>query len=192
MMDAIIGEVKLFAIEYVPSGFYRCDGSLLSITPENQVLYDVIGKTYGSTAPTNFALPNFQGRTALGAGSGAALTPRSLAHTGGTETITLTLEQIPTHHHTFSGRSGNPSTRRAIPNETSFLANFAVTPTGGIQTAVNGYAPVSSKTRLNIHQDSIGQGMGNDNGSTAPHENRQPYLVVDFYICYDGIVPTWD
>ncbi len=186
-----IGEIKLFAITYVPDSFYRCDGSLLHIN-DNQALYAVIGNTYGgSISDGTFALPNLLGRAALCAGHAPGSTLYLTAATGGAETTRLATAQIPPHAHTFNGRSGNATTRTTTPTNTSYLANFATTPTGGSQTAANGYAPAGSPT-INIHPNTIGLGLGNEPASTLPHENRVPFLAVNYYICGMGAFPVPD
>ncbi len=186
-MNAYIGEIKLFAINFVPQGFFRCDGSLLtrSMFP---ALYSIIGTAYGTTTSTNFALPNLQGRVALDAGQAPGLSPYNWASTGGTENVTLNLAQIPSHSHTFNGRSGNGPTRTAVPTNTSYLANFAVT-LAGVQTAVAGYAPTGPATTI-INPATITPALGNTNGTTSPHENRAPYLAMAYFICAtDGEYP---
>ncbi len=184
-MDAFIGEIRLFAIQYVPQGYLLCDGSVLNAV-NYQALYAVIGTIFGgSPASHTFALPNFQGRAPVGSAQGANVTPRSVGQNGGVESVTLATTQIPQHTHLFNGRSGNPTTRTAVPTSTSYLANFAVTPPNSVQTSVSGYAPAGLST-TQLHPSSIGVGLGNANGTTAPHENRGPYLVLDFYICFEG------
>jgi len=111
--ESPIATVVAFAGASAPTGWLICDGSLVSTTTYAD-LFAVIGYTYGGTGAT-FQLPDMRGRTTIGVGTGAGLTARSLADTGGTETHQLTEAEMPSHTHTVDvgGGSGGgaPATR---------------------------------------------------------------------------------
>src|SRR5205807_4324821 len=93
MSQPFIGEIRMFAGNFAPQGWAFCDGQLLAIS-ENDALFNLIGTTYGGDGQTTFALPNLQSRVPMHVGGGFAL-----AQTGGVETVTLTVSQIPAHSH---------------------------------------------------------------------------------------------
>src|SRR6187399_2808571 len=93
MSDPYVGEIRMFGGNFPPMGWAFCDGSILSIA-ENDVLFSLIGTTYGGDGQTTFALPDLRGRIPIHQGNGFIL-----AETGGAEEITLTVSQIPAHTH---------------------------------------------------------------------------------------------
>jgi microcystin-dependent protein len=168
MGSPYIGEIRMFGGNFNPSGWSFCDGSLMAIA-ENDTLFNLIGTTYGGDGQTTFALPDLRGRVPMHVGSGAPL-----AQTGGTETVTLTTQQIPSHNHnalaTATGSVLSPS--GAIPA-------VALSSEQGLQV----YGPTTPTTAL------VGTSIQNDGGN-QPHENLQPYLCVNFIIALYGIYPS--
>ena len=98
MAQPYVGEIRLFAGTFAPAGWMLCDGQLLPIS-ENETLFNLIGTTYGGDGQTTFAVPNLCGRTPIHMGQGAGLSNRVIGENGGTETVTVTTQQIPTHTH---------------------------------------------------------------------------------------------
>src|SRR5436309_10715243 len=109
MAQPYIGEIRMFAGNFAPAGWMFCEGQLLPIS-ENETLFQLIGTTYGGDGQSTFGLPDLRGRIPIHQGNGF-----TLAETGGAETVTLTVSQIPVHSHAFLGSSdaantANPST----------------------------------------------------------------------------------
>ncbi len=100
-----LGEVILFAGDYVPQGWAPADGRLLLI-PENEPLFAKLGTTYGGDGVTTFALPDLRGRTPIGNGQGPGLNQRTLGDKVGSLAVTLTEAQLPAHSHTLPGGAG--------------------------------------------------------------------------------------
>ena len=98
MSEPVGGQIILFAGNYAPAGWAFCDGSLLPIA-EYTELHNAIGTTYGGDGQNTFALPDLRGRIPIHMGTGPGLTPRTLAESGGVETVTLTVAQMPNHTH---------------------------------------------------------------------------------------------
>lgn len=98
-LEPFIGEIQLFAFNFAPRDFAICNGQILSIA-QNTALFSLLGTTYGGNGQTTFALPNLSGRVAIGQGQGPGLSYRSMGELGGTETITITNSNLPTHTHT--------------------------------------------------------------------------------------------
>src|SRR5215218_855849 len=101
MSSPYIGEIRMFGGNFAPVGWAFCDGSLISIS-ENDVLFNLIGTTYGGDGQSTFALPNLQSRVPMHAGTFGGLTFQ-LGEQAGVESVTLTVQQIPTHTHSLLG-----------------------------------------------------------------------------------------
>src|SRR3954471_15920627 len=110
MAQPYVGEIRMFGGNFAPAGWSLCDGQLLPIS-ENEVLFQLIGTTYGGDGQSTFALPDLRGRIPLHQGNGF-----TLAETGGVEEVTLTVQQIPSHSHAFLASANNASTANAQGN----------------------------------------------------------------------------
>jgi microcystin-dependent protein len=158
-----VGEVRLMGGADAPDGWAPCDGQLLDPAQYPQ-LFQLIGTTYGGDGQATFALPDLRGRLPVHDGNGL-----TLGEERGTETHSLTLNEMAAHTHDHVAASGNAN----APTPTnSFLGSSA-----------NLYSPVSALTT--IHPSSV-----SSVGSGQAHENRQPYLVLNWCIALDGIYPT--
>ena len=167
MSTPYIGEIRLFGGTFAPAGWVFCDGSLLPIS-ENDALFALIGTTYGGDGQTTFAVPDLRGRLPLHQGAGFVI-----GQAGGTETVTLTTQQIPGHSHVVNGTAANAST-------TSPAGNVAAT-MGAVTTFLYGTdAPPSS-----LAPQSVGLA-----GGSQPHDNMQPFLCVSFIMSLFGIFPS--
>src|SRR5229473_6942374 len=109
MAQPYVGEIRMFAGNFAPAGWMFCEGQLLPIS-ENETLFNLIGTTYGGDGQSTFGLPDLRGRLPIHMGNGFIL-----AETGGAETITLTVPQIPAHSHPLLA-SSSPGTNAAPAN----------------------------------------------------------------------------
>jgi len=98
--EPLVGQIELFAGNFAPSGWAFCDGQLISIA-QNTALFSILGTTFGGNGQTTFGLPDLEGRLAMGFGQGTGLTDRLMGEMPGTEAVTLTLDQMPGHTHTY-------------------------------------------------------------------------------------------
>jgi microcystin-dependent protein len=172
MGQPYVGEIRMFAGNFAPAGWMFCDGQLLPIS-ENEVLFQLIGTTYGGDGESTFALPNLQSRVPIHQGT----SPRSgttyqLAEMAGTEEVTLTVNQIPSHSHpllasTQTGTDASPSGR--VLDQTS--SGVAIYIEEGTDQAMAANAITSQ-------------------GGSQPHTNIQPYLALNFIISLFGIFPS--
>jgi microcystin-dependent protein len=164
MAEPFIGEVKMVGFNFAPRGWAFCDGSLLPIS-QYEALFSLIGTTYGGDGQTTFALPDLRSRAPIHQGNG-----HPLGEIGGTETVTLTVNQIPAHSHVPQASSAGATTGPAA----SVWANSAA-----LQ-----FAPASSPlTAMN-------QGVMAAAGGGQPQDNMPPYLAINFAIALEGIYPT--
>lgn len=169
MGSPYIGEIRMTGFNFAPSGWAFCDGSLLPIA-SNTALFTLIGTFYGGDGITTFALPDLRGRIPIHAGALSGGQNYSLGSTGGVEAVALTTNQIPTHtHQAQGGPYGNSDTPAG-----NYFAALAT---------VDLYAPVTPNVSLN-------PGAVLPAGGNQPHENRPPYLAVNFIISLFGIFPS--
>jgi microcystin-dependent protein len=170
MPEPYVGEIRMFAGNFAPNGWMLCQGQPLAIS-ENDVLFQLIGTTYGGDGEETFNLPNLASRVPVHMGTSPNGTTFQIGEMAGTEEVTLTVQQIPVHSHPFTAstdvaNSNTPtnqviaqSTQRAVyfeANTTTNLAANAITPAGGSQ----------------------------------PHENTQPFLCINFIISLFGVFPS--
>jgi microcystin-dependent protein len=173
MSEGYIGEIRAYGFNFAPYNWMFCNGQLLPISSYT-ALFSIIGTTFGGNGTTNFALPNLQGQIPMHWGTGPSNTV--LGQVQGQPTVTLTTQQIPTHTHTATAATGTGSERTASPGPTSYLGESApgeawssASPTIGPQFAPNAISTA---------------------GGSIPHNNMQPFLVLNFCICFNGVFPT--
>lgn len=173
MSEAFIGEIRMFGGNYAPVDWHKCDGSLLSIN-SYKALFALIGTLYGGDGVNTFALPDLRSRTPMGMGQGLGLTNRVLGQRLGSEVVTLSVEQLPAHQHTFSATTANAST--SVPANAMFASQ---TDGDQIYVAAAGNQPavLDSATVVN-------------NGGGGAHDNIMPSLGVTYIMCLNGIFPS--
>ena len=195
-MDAFIGEIRPFAFGWAPENWLLCNGQSVSVN-QYQALYAIISTLYGNKdGAGTFQLPNVQGFALMGSGqSQVSGNTYNIPQTGGVESFTLDYSNMAVHNHTFSGGGGGGTHRVTTPPNNStdyYLTNIAYTPSGGSITGVSGFvpAPLTANTYLNPQTISMAGGNPTKSYTTDPHENRQPYLAIGYYICTYGEFPV--
>jgi microcystin-dependent protein len=164
MSEPFLGEIKVTAFGFAPKGWATCNGQLLPIN-QNQALFSLLGTTYGGDGRTTFALPNLKGRVPVHAGGGI-----SLGQSGGEETHTLTLAEMPSHTHAAIA-GANPA------DQASPAAGFWA----------DGNVPAYSSGTPGADMASQAVALA---GGDQPHANLPPFLVVNYVIALAGIFPT--
>ena len=168
MAESYIGEIRMFAGNFAPAGWSFCDGSLIPIA-DNEVLFTLLGTIYGGDGQTTFALPNLQSRIPIHQGVDSQGNAYVIGETGGSEAVTLTPNQIAAHSHTLYGSTDAASSRSPVG---AVLASAERPVYGsGLNSALASQA-ISSV------------------GGNQPHDNRQPFLCVNFIISLFGIYPS--
>lgn len=166
MGTPFIGEVKMISWNFAPKGWAFCDGQLMAIN-QNQALFTILGTKYGGDGRTTFALPDLRGRAPVHTGGpiGAVVGQK-----GGEEFDTLALSEMPTHPHVLNASS----TPGNVNNPTNALLAANASPV---------YQPPGSL--VTTAQENI-----TFVGSGQPHENRSPFLVLNFVVALVGIYPS--
>lgn len=173
-MDNYLGEIRAFAFGIIPEGWHLCDGTLLPMQP-NLALYSLIGTTFGGDGKTNFALPDLRGRVIVGTNYTSPNYKMGVKQ--GTEAVTLTNQQT-NHMHNMQveaalGNTTIPTNLLAIPDVSSLPSEI-----------INIYAVPKASPTVNLNSTTIALQGGN-----IPHNNMQPFLVVNYCIATSGIYP---
>jgi microcystin-dependent protein len=166
MAEPFLSEIRIMSFVFPPKGWALCNGQLLPIN-QNQGLFSLLGTTFGGDGRVNFGLPDLRGNTPIAVGNGHVLGEK-----GGTQAVTLSIAQIPTHVHTASGTSNAAST--GTPTNTLMMAK---------STPQNLYAAFGSPVSMAPNV------VANVGGSQA-HLNMQPFLTLSFCIALQGIFPS--
>jgi microcystin-dependent protein len=194
-MDPFIGEIVLFAGNFAPRAWALCDGQLLAIN-SHSALFSILGTTYGGDGRTTFALPDLRGRTPVHPGHGPGLSDYDLGERGGTERVTLTVGQMPSHSHIASLSGG-----AAVVSIPASSANGTTADPGGNILAkgldfndenVSSFAATSAQdTNLApINASVTGSVTVLNNGGSQYHTNIQPFLGINYIIALQGIFPS--
>lgn len=184
MADAFIGEVRVFPWGWAPEGWFLCNGAQLQIQ-QNAALYSLLGTRWGGDGQNTFNLPNFQGYVLLGAGQGLGLTPRVLGSGGatGAPLVALGANNLPPHTHSlaFAGAArGSTGTLTAVPTATAMPSQEV--------TQISTFSDQPADSTL----DPSALGVAGVTAPLQPHNNVQPCLAMQFYICWNGIYPDFE
>jgi microcystin-dependent protein len=174
MGQPYVGEIRMFGGNFAPAGWMLCEGATLPIS-EYETLFQLIGTTYGGDGESTFNLPNLASRVPIHMGQGPDGTTYQIGEMAGTESVTLTTQQMPAHTHAAltTNAAGTASPTGA------FFASSTST-----QAGTNAYnADEAAGTNLNPN-------MISQVGGNQPHENCQPFLCINFIISLFGIFPS--
>jgi microcystin-dependent protein len=166
MATPFIGELRLFPMDWAPRGWALCNGALLSIS-QNSALFSLLGNMYGGDGRVTFALPDLRGRAAIHRDS-----TYIQGEPDGVEQVTLTTPTMPMHNHAFLGTSATAGLARpqgVVGTDTGAGANYFAPDTTPFQLSPNAITSA---------------------GSSLPHTNMQPYLVLNYAIAMQGIYPS--
>ncbi|MBL7783841.1 MAG: phage tail protein [Saprospiraceae bacterium] len=168
-MDPFVAEIRIMANNFAPTGWAFCAGQILPLS-QNTALFSLLGTTYGGNGKSTFALPDMQGNAPMFWGQGPGLSLRDLGEMGGVQSVTLLESEIPSHNHNV----------------------MTVNDTGDTnQPANNGVARSSGASVFGSAGGTVTMGLNSIavTGSSFPHNNMQPYLVLNFVIALQGVYP---
>lgn len=173
MSDPFVGEIRSFAFGFAPSGWAQCNGQIVPISL-NTALFSLLGTTYGGNGSSNFALPNLQGSVPIHWGQGVALSVYALGQRAGQPTVKLKTHQAPSHTHTAQATTevGEDT------NTPSALTTLGLSAPDAI------WDKVSTDPQVAFSPKAVGAVGG------QAHENRQPYLAVNYCIALFGVFPA--
>ena len=171
--DPFIGEIALVPYTFAPRGWAFCDGQLLPIA-QNTALFSLLGTQFGGNGQTTFALPDLRGRSPVhvGSGQGPGLSAFVVGQQGGVENVTLISSQMPVHNH---------------PENVSSVNGISDSPANGILGKNASGVPQFGAAPGNA---TLASGAIGDAGGNQPHENRPPYLGLNYIIALEGIFPS--
>lgn len=165
MAEPFVGQIMLFAGNFAPKGWALCNGQLLPIS-QNTALFSLIGTFYGGDGVVTFALPDLRGRVAVHFGQGSGLSNYTQGQVAGVEEVTLSAAQMPQHTHQQPTTASDQTTNRPVN---------AVPARGGFYAASSDGSALAQTTAA---------------GGSQAHENRQPYLVLNYCIALSGVYPS--
>ena len=171
MADPFVAEIRIAGFNFAPTGWALCNGQLMPIS-QNTALFSLLGTYYGGDGKSTFALPNLQGSAPMQQGQGPGLSLHDLGETGGEEFVTLLQSEMPAHSHSL-----NISTQPAVARQPGAQLT-------AVATGVGFYGPNSGAT-TNLAPQAVPVA-----GGSQPHNNMQPYLVLNFIIALQGIFPA--
>ncbi|MGC4104142.1 phage tail protein [Ferruginibacter sp.] len=171
MQTPFIGNIILFGGTFAPVGWLTCDGSLLQIS-QYDVLYNLIGTTYGGDGQSTFALPDLRGRIPVNQGQGNGLSPYMLGQMAGSPSVSLLPAHLPQHTHSFTSNTN-------VADQTNPANNFLAK-----QDTLQEYAAGTSANSV-MKSNAVTSSPGG-----APHANIMPSLTLNYIIATDGVYPT--
>lgn len=174
MSDQFLGEIQMYGFDFAPSQWAFCNGQLLPIR-QSTALFSLLGTTFGGDGRTSFGLPNLQGFAACGQGQGTGLTDRGMGEVFGATSVTLLESEMPRHSHpvnVYAQRDASKLHGTPVQGDAVTIPT-ATSPFASATPANAGFAPT----------------MVLPAGGGQAHENRQPYLTVNFCIALNGIFP---
>jgi microcystin-dependent protein len=169
--DPFIGEIRMFAGNFAPRGWAKCEGQLLAIS-QNSALFSILGTTYGGDGRTTFALPDLRGRVPMHYGSGPGLSSYTQGQSGGSETNMLAVANLPAHNHSINAVTADGNT--SVPG-----GNLPA----GTKLLDKEYSDATATTTMNAT-------MVSSTGGGQAVNNMQPYLTVTYIIALQGIYPS--
>jgi microcystin-dependent protein len=183
-MEPILGEVRIFAGNFAPVGWQLCNGQTVAIS-QYDALYNLIGTTYGGDGQTTFGLPDLRGRALISQGQGIG-SPNNylMGSLGGVESVTLVRTNLPAHNHFLLATTSNGDS--SLPSNNFLATPIDPTPAPDTKTIVLYIPDTAPETVQALLPNTI-----TPTGGNQPHENRMPFLTINYIIAMEGIYPSF-
>ncbi|MGA1940677.1 phage tail protein [Arcobacter sp. YIC-310] len=169
MAEPLLGEVKMFAFNWAPKDYAKCDGQTLGIDINTQTLYSLLGTNFGGNGRSTFALPDLRGRVTIGYSPSYGY---YIGTRGGVEEVTLNTNTLPTHSHALYGNKEEGTISVPLGND---ILSFT--------SATNIYGDEASLVNMN-------SGTCSSVGGGQPHYNLMPFSVINYCIALKGLYPS--
>ncbi len=172
MAQVFLGSLMLVPYNFAPYGFAFCQGQIMPIA-QYSALFSLLGTNYGGNGTTNFALPNLQGRLAVGMGQAPGMNNYDIGQADGSTIVPLEVTEVPPHTHAIMGTD-------AIASETATQNSGFGKNTAPVSIYSDATKPLVSmnKTLVSIY------------GNNQSHNNMMPYTALNWIIALQGIFPT--
>jgi microcystin-dependent protein len=174
MSDQFLGEVRVFGCNFPPKGWAFCNGQILPIS-QNTALFSLLGTFYGGDGKSTFGLPNMQGNIPISQGQGAGLSPYFIGQSGGEQTVTLLMTEMPQHNHNLMTDPDDAPPNSGVPTNNALCTGNSPA-TAIYTTAVTPIVQMNAQTIALV-------------GNGLPHNNMMPFLGLNFCIALQGIYP---
>jgi microcystin-dependent protein len=168
--EPYLGEIRMFAGIFPPRGWAFCDGQMLAVS-QHDALFSLLGTIYGGDGRTTFALPDLRGRVPIHMGQGPGLSDRRIGSKGGSEQVTLTIPQIPSHTHQAKAGSGEADDISPAGNVWGEKELTKIYQTGTVN--------------VNMNSDAI-----LNTGGSQSHDNMVPFQGINYIIALVGVFPS--
>lgn len=164
MGTPFLAEIRIMSFNFAPQGWAQCNGQTLPIN-QNQALFSLLGTTYGGNGQTTFQLPNLRGRIPIHMGSG-----HTQGEAAGSSAVTVNIQQLPQHQHPMQATNAGATLAAA---------------SGNLLASVSSNAYITPTNLTTLQPTSV-----SNVGGSQPHENRQPFSVLNLCIALVGIFPS--
>lgn len=172
MSSPFVAEIRIVGFNFAPVGWALCNGQLLPIS-QNTALFSLLGTFYGGDGKSTFGLPDFQGSAAMNQGQGPGLSDRFLGEKSGEENVTLLVSEMPSHNHQAQSNTAGGNNTSPTNNIWSTLGTTRTPPPVYFNATNTAMSPLATSI----------------SGSSLPHNNMSPYLVLNFIIAMQGVFP---
>jgi microcystin-dependent protein len=185
MAEPFIGEIRAFGFNYAPMNWAFCMGQRIEIS-QHSALYALLSNNYGGDGRISFCLPDLRGRVAIGHGSAPGILPRFIGQMGGQERVFLTPQQMPSHSHAITHNL-------KADLRCSDGSGKNTSPVGATISEAENNAFTDDSPNQDMKSESVtleGDITAQNSGDSHPHENMQPYLVINYCIALNGLWPS--
>lgn len=186
--EPFIGQIIWVGFTFCPRGFTEANGQLLPIN-NNQALFSLYGTTYGGDGRTTFALPDLRGRAMIHTGQGPGLSNINLGQKLGSETTSLTVNNLPAHSHAAGTLSGHNIANK-LPALTEIPEGNVLS--DGQRAALYQTMPIDPEDKVAMADGSvvIDSGETASTGNGQSFNQRSPQLALRACVALTGLFPS--